>query len=61
MTDVVVTFVDGRDPEWRRAYAESLGVPTLEKRYRDWGLLKYLLRGIQCNMPFVGNVHLVVS
>lgn len=30
-------------------------------RFRDWGTLRYLLRGIQFNAPFIGKVHLVVS
>jgi hypothetical protein len=34
---------------------------VLEKRFRDWGTLRYLFRGIAENMPFVRKVHLVVS
>ncbi len=59
--DAVITYVDGRDPEWRRSYENCLGKVLLEKRYRDWGTLKYLLRGIERYMPFVENVYLVVS
>ena len=33
----------------------------MEKRFRDWGTLKYLLRGIENRMPFIRNVYLVVS
>jgi hypothetical protein len=33
----------------------------MEKRFRDWGTLKYLLRGIETKMPFIRNVYLVVS
>jgi hypothetical protein len=33
----------------------------MQKRFRDWGTLKYLLRGIEVNMPFIRNVYLVVS
>jgi hypothetical protein len=33
----------------------------MQKRFRDWGTLKYLLRGIEANMPFIRNVYLVVS
>ena len=33
----------------------------MQKRFRDWGTLKYLLRGIEVNMPFIRNVFLVVS
>ena len=59
--DVVITYVNGADPEWQRSYAKYFPEPALEKRYRDWGTLRYLLRGIECNLPFVENVFLVVS
>lgn len=59
--DAVITFVNGLDPEWRKLYFETTNKPILEKRYRDWGLLKFLLRGIEKYMPFIENVFLVVS
>ena len=59
--DVVITFVDGRDPLWREDYRRQLDVPVLEKRFRDWGLLRFLFRGIESHMPFVRKVFLVVS
>lgn len=60
--DAVITYVNGLDPLWQEEYAGVVGMDTfLEKRFRDWGTLKYLLRGIEKNMPFVRNVHLVVS
>ncbi|MBQ9722521.1 MAG: hypothetical protein IJV84_03260 [Bacteroidales bacterium] len=59
--DAVITYVDGNDPAWKRDYERYTHVPVMEKRYRDWGTLKYLLRGIETCMPFVRNVYLVVS
>lgn len=59
--DIVITYVNGADPEWQRSYSEYTRKPLITKRYRDWGTLKYLLRAIQKNLPFVGNVFLVVS
>ena len=59
--DAVITYVNGLDPVWREEYSRALNVPALDKRFRDWGTLKYLLRGIETFMPFVRNVHLVVS
>lgn len=59
--DIVITYVDGNDPVWKRDYEKYTNVPVMEKRFRDWGILKYLLRGIETNMPFIRNVHLVVS
>lgn len=59
--DIVITYVDGNDPEWKQDYEKYTDVPVMEKRFRDWGTLKYLLRGVEKNMPFIRNVYLVVS
>lgn len=59
--DVVITYVDGNDPVWQQDYQKYTNVPVMQKRFRDWGTLKYLLRGIEVNMPFIRNVYLVVS
>lgn len=59
--DAVITYVNGNDPAWKRDYEKFTNVPVMEKRFRDWGTLKYLLRGIEAKMPFIRNVFLVVS
>ena len=59
--DIVITYVNGLDPEWQKQYAKYTNTPITEKRFRDWGTLKYLFRGIEKNMPFIRKVHLVVS
>ena len=59
--DVVITYVDGLDPVWRSEYAEAVGGGILAKRYRDWGTLRYLFRGIERHLPFVEKVFLIVS
>ena len=59
--DIVITYVDGNDPVWKQDYEKTTNVPVMEKRFRDWGTLKYLLRGIETKMPFIRNVYLVVS
>ena len=59
--DVVITYVNGLDPVWQKSYEKYTNTPILEKRFRDWGTLKYLFRGIEKNMPFIRKVHLVVS
>jgi len=61
MTDIVITYVDGLDPLWQQDYEKYVGKKILAKRFRDWGLMKYLFRGIEANMPFVGNVFLIVA
>ena len=59
--DAVITYVNGLDPEWQADYAKCIGFKANTKRYRDWGTLPYLLRGIGECMPFVENVFLVVA
>ena len=59
--DAVITYVDGNDPVWKQDYEKYTNVPVMQKRFRDWGTLKYLLRGIEKKMPFIRNVYLVVS
>ena len=59
--DIVITYVNGLDPIWQKEYSEFTNTPILEKRFRDWGTLRYLFRGIAKNMPFIRKVHLVVS
>ena len=59
--DLVITYVDGLDPLWQKDYEKHTNIPILEKRFRDWGTLRYLMRGIEVNMPFIRKVHLVVA
>ena len=59
--DIVITYVNGLDPVWQQDYERHTNTPVLEKRFRDWGTLRYLFRGIEQHMPFIENVFLVVS
>lgn len=59
--DALITFVDGKDPLWLKDYHNFAGEPIMAKRFRDWGTLKYLLRGIQAHMPFIDRVFLLVD
>lgn len=59
--DAVITYVNGADPIWRSEYENTVGKSILSKRFRDWGTLRYLIRGICEYMPYVENVFLVVS
>ncbi len=67
--DYVFPWVNDHDPVWRETfikYCKEHGLTSkideLEKeRYRDWGLLKYVFRGIAKNMPWIRKVHLLVS
>ena len=59
--DAIITYVDSRDPQWQNEYSAAVGGDVMSKRYRDWGTLKYLLRGLQKHMPFIEKVFLLVS
>ena len=59
--DIVITYVNGLDPIWQKDYEQHTNTPILEKRFRDWGTLRYLFRGIEKNMPFIRKVFLVVA
>ncbi len=59
--DIVITYVNGNDPVWQADYQKYTNTPIMQKRFRDWGTLHYLLRGIEKNMPFIRNVYLIVS
>ena len=60
--DIVLPWVDGNDPEWKRCRAEfekKDQADSTEERYRDWGLLKYIFRGIEQNLPWIRRIHFV--
>ena len=68
--DVVYTWVDGADPEWRlrreRAAAEARGIPfhpgaTADARFADREELRYSLRSLEYFAPWVRNIYLVTD
>ncbi len=59
--DALITYVNGLDPLWREDYAKVSREPALVKRYRDWGTMKYLFRGIEKHMPFIDRIFLLVA
>lgn len=59
--DIVITYVNGLDPAWQADYARHAGGGLLNKRFRDWGTLPFLFRGIEKCMPFVNKVFLIVA
>ena len=56
-----MTYVDGRDPLWQEDYRKAVGPEMLDKRFRDWGTLRYHFRGLAEYMPFIDRIHLVVA
>lgn len=66
MTDFVVTYVCPDDYAWRKEYErQALAVnctPNFNSgRYRDFGTIRYVLRGVATYMPWVRNCYLVVE
>ncbi|MDR0249395.1 MAG: Stealth CR1 domain-containing protein [Oscillospiraceae bacterium] len=61
--DIVITWVDGGDKAWlaEKARYAPLAADADDRplRYRDWGLLRYLFRGIESFAPWARNVYLV--
>ena len=58
--DAIILFVDMDDPQWLNEYEKHITYPVDKKKFRDWGFLKYVMRGIGTYMPFIDRIHLVV-
>lgn len=63
--DVVMPWVDGSDPghraELERRWPWQPWLQPARYRFRDNGELRYALRSIQLNMPWVRTIHLVTN
>lgn len=64
--DIVIPWVDGGDVEWQKEFKRWRARCTgrddnSEIRYRDWGSLQYLFRGIEKFAPWVRKVHLITT
>ena len=65
--DIVIPWVDGNDIKWQQEKAKyDKNTSTMyddwtksTMRYRDWGTLKYVFRGIEKNMPWVNKIYFV--
>lgn len=59
--DLVVTYVDNANEDWQREYAKycNTSLPTFFRTGKN--ALKYFLRGIHQNLPFINQVFLVVQ
>lgn len=66
MTDYVFTYVDSEDNNWYEKF-KNIAIKSgrssskTNVRWRSWGTLKYLLRGIAENLPFINNLYMIVS
>ena len=62
--DFVLPWVDGSDPHWRsdlNKYEITNPGMNSEDRFRDWGNLKYVFRGIEKFTPWVRKIHFITS
>lgn len=60
--DFVVTWVDGKDPAWRKEKAKydgSAAEDDSEERYREWDFFRYWFRSVEKFAPWVRKIHLV--
>ncbi len=62
--DLVYLWVDGSDPAWRKRRDEYIGIPTLggancEGRFANNDELKYSLRSIAINAPWIRKIFIV--
>jgi len=58
--DVVYTWVNGSDPNFKRSLKKQGGKWDAQ-RYFDWGTLKYSLRSVEKHAPWVRRVYLVTN
>lgn len=66
--DFVITWVNEKDPEWRKKknnILAKLGIPMEkaadDERFRDYGILKYLLRSIEKYAAWVHKIYLITD
>lgn len=61
ITDLVITYVDNSNKEWQEKYIKvsTLAYSMYYRTGKD--VLKYLLRSVDKNLPFVNNVFLIVQ
>lgn len=66
--DFVITWVDGEDEAWLETRAKYVNEDKTsiaddwnkgERRFRDWGTLKYWFRGVETFCPWVRRVYFV--
>lgn len=72
--DMVVTFLEDKDPEWRKLYNEykqkeiDAGIVEAtnhqafgEERIRSWDTMRYWFRGVEKNCPWVHKIFFIVQ
>lgn len=62
--DLLITYVNFKDTKWQADYEKVAKVrvnPGMMERFRSFGTLRYLLRGVDKFMPYVDRVILIVA
>ena len=62
--DIIITYVNPNDENWVKLYNQYIRESVeefKEKRFRDTSFLKYVLRSIDKNIPWINKVFLVVQ
>lgn len=59
--DIVITYVDNNDPEWRKIAVQYKNVASNVVRYRSYKTLKHQIKLMLKFMPFIKNIFVVVS
>lgn len=59
--DYVIPYVNCADPNWQDLYRKAVHAEFPAQRFRDNGTLRYQLRGIEANLPWVNRVFLIVQ
>ena len=61
--DYLFPWVNPLDIEWQKAYAKAKGedIKQNDPRFRDLGWLKYMLRSLDKNMPWLHKVHIILA
>jgi hypothetical protein len=67
--DLVVPFVDNKDPVWRQCYLDFCALNNefariqemVGARFDDFGFFEYSLKLIDKFMPWIRNIYLIVS
>ncbi|WP_225868756.1 Stealth CR1 domain-containing protein [Companilactobacillus kimchii] len=55
--DVVIPWVDNTDPIWRDKAKQYIDLTDLDgERFRDYDTIKYAIRSVEYNMPWVHQI-----
>lgn len=58
--DIVVPWVDGSDPEWKKIHDQfvpNTNSDDAPSRYRKWDTFRFWFRAIELNAPWVRKIH----